>query len=60
MHYMTHRSHQMLKHKFGVTCPGGHFMEITPGPLEQEKYRVDVSCPGRNEMHYVTHRSHQM
>jgi hypothetical protein len=34
---VTHRSHQMRKHKFGVMCPGALFMEITPGPPEHEK-----------------------
>jgi hypothetical protein len=37
MHYVTRRSHQMRKHKFGVMCPGALFMEITPGPPEHEK-----------------------
>jgi hypothetical protein len=37
MHYVTHRSHQMQKHKFGLTCPGAHFVESVPVPLEHEK-----------------------
>jgi hypothetical protein len=30
MHYVTHRSHWVQKHKFGVTCPGAFFMESIP------------------------------
>jgi hypothetical protein len=37
MHYMTHRSHQMLKHKFDVTCLDALFLEIASGPPEHEK-----------------------
>jgi hypothetical protein len=36
MPYVTRRSHQMDKHKFGVTCPNTHFTEIAPGPPEHE------------------------
>jgi hypothetical protein len=32
-HYVTHRSHQMQKHKFSVMCPGTLFME-TDGDRE--------------------------
>jgi hypothetical protein len=60
MHYMTRRSHQMQKHKFGLMCPRALFMETTPGPAKHEKWCIDVSRRGRNEIHYVTHRSHQM
>jgi hypothetical protein len=54
MHYVTHRSHQMQKHKFGVMCPGVPFVESVPVPPKHEKKCVDVSCRGRIEMHYVT------
>jgi hypothetical protein len=54
MHYVTHRSHRIKKHKYGVTCPDALFMETAPGPSEHEKYRVDVSRPGRTRMHYLT------
>jgi hypothetical protein len=37
MHYVTHKSHRMQKHKFGVMCPGALFMENAPGQLEHEK-----------------------
>jgi hypothetical protein len=37
MHYVTHRSHQMQKHKLDVTCPGVLFMETALGPAEHEK-----------------------
>jgi hypothetical protein len=60
MHYKTHISHQMQKHKFGVTCPGLLIMETAPDPPKHVKEHVKVSWPGCNGMHYVTHRSHQM
>jgi hypothetical protein len=60
MHYVTHKSHRMKKHKFGVTCPVVLFVESVPVPPEQEKYCVDISQPGRTGMHYVTHKSHRM
>jgi hypothetical protein len=60
MHHVTHRSHWMQKHKFGVTCPGALFMKSTLGPLEHEKECVDVSCPRGTRMHYVSRRSHRM
>jgi hypothetical protein len=60
MHYVTHISHQMQKHKFCVTCPDVFFMETTPSSTEQEKKCVVVSWHKRTEMHYVTHRSHWM
>jgi hypothetical protein len=53
-HYVTHRSHRIKKHKYGVTCPDALFMETAPGPPEHEKYCVDVSWPGRTRMHYLT------
>jgi hypothetical protein len=37
MHYVTCRSHQMEKHKFGITCPSTLFMEFIPLPPELEK-----------------------
>jgi hypothetical protein len=60
MHYVTQRSPRMQIHKFGITCPGAIFMETTPGPPDDEKYCVDVSCLGHTEMHSVTHRSHRI
>jgi hypothetical protein len=36
MHYVTHRSHRMQKHKFGVTSPDSLFMETTPSLPEHE------------------------
>jgi hypothetical protein len=32
MHYVTHRSYRMQKHKFGMTCPGMLFTKTAPGP----------------------------
>jgi hypothetical protein len=57
MHYMTHRSHRMQKHKFGVTCSSTLFMKTAPGPPEHEKECVDVLHPGRTRMHYTTLKS---
>jgi hypothetical protein len=37
MHYVTHRSHRIQKHKFGVMCPGRLFVESVPVPPEQKK-----------------------
>jgi hypothetical protein len=37
MHYMTRRSHQMQKHKFGLTCPAALFVESEPVPPENDK-----------------------
>jgi hypothetical protein len=54
MHYVTHRSHQMQKHKFGVTSPNALFVATAPGPLEHEKLCIDISRPGRTEMNYVS------
>jgi hypothetical protein len=50
----------MQKYKFGVTCPGGLFMEIASDPPEHEKLSFDVSHPRRTEIYYVTHRCHRM
>jgi hypothetical protein len=36
MHYVTCRSHQMQKHKFGVTCPGVLFVEFIPVHLRMK------------------------
>jgi hypothetical protein len=60
MHYVTHRSDRMQKHKFSVTSPNALPMETAPGPHEHEKECVDVSRPGRTKIHYVTCRSHRM
>jgi hypothetical protein len=37
MHYMTHKSHRMEKHKFGVTCPSALFVKSILVTLEHEK-----------------------
>jgi hypothetical protein len=37
MHHVTHKSHRMQKHKFGITCHNTLFMKTAPGPLEHEK-----------------------
>jgi hypothetical protein len=36
MHYVTHISHQMKKHMFGVTCLDVFFLESVPVPPELE------------------------
>jgi hypothetical protein len=59
MHYMTHRFHQMQKHKFGTTCPEALFVKSVLVPPEQEKYYVDVSCIGCTGIDYMTRRSHR-
>jgi hypothetical protein len=60
MHYVTRRSHQMRKHKFGITSPEALFVKSVPAPPDLEKYYVDDSLSGCTEMHYVTHRTHRM
>jgi hypothetical protein len=60
MHYVTHRSYRMQKHKFGLTCSDTLFMETAPGPPKQEKYCVDILRPGQSGMRYMTHRFHQI
>jgi hypothetical protein len=60
MHYVTRRSHQMQKPKFGAMYPGLFFVESITVPPEHEKYCVNFSQPGHIGMHYVTCRSHQM
>jgi hypothetical protein len=37
MHYVTHRSLQMKKHKFSVPCPIMLFVESVLVPSEHEK-----------------------
>jgi hypothetical protein len=37
MHYMTNKSHQIQKHKFGTMCPGVLFVESIPVPPKHEK-----------------------
>jgi hypothetical protein len=37
MHYVTRRSHQMQKHKFGVTCPSTLLVESVLAPPEHDK-----------------------
>jgi hypothetical protein len=59
MHYMSRRSQQTQKHKFGLTCPNTLFVESVSVLPENYKQRVDISHPGRTRMHYVTHKSHQ-
>jgi hypothetical protein len=60
MYYVTHISHWMQKHMFGVTCPGVLFMKTALGPAEHEKWCIDVSRPRRIGIHNVTSRPHQM
>jgi xanthine/CO dehydrogenase XdhC/CoxF family maturation factor len=60
MHYVTHRSHRMQKHKIGITCLGALSVIFVLVAAEHEKYYVNVLRPGHTGMHYVTHRSHQM
>jgi hypothetical protein len=60
MHCMTHRSHQIQKHKFSVTCLGPLFMKTKLSPPELEKYCVDVSQPGHTGMYFVTCNYHRM
>jgi hypothetical protein len=59
MHYVTHKSHRMQKHKFGVTCPGVLFVESIPVPPKHEN-SVNVSRRGSIRMPYMAHRSHRM
>jgi hypothetical protein len=37
MHYVTHRSHWIEKHKFSITCPDALFVESVSVPPEHEK-----------------------
>jgi hypothetical protein len=37
MHYVTHRSHRMQKHQFGVMYLGALFIETAPGSPKHEK-----------------------
>jgi hypothetical protein len=37
MHYVTRRYHQMLKHKFSVTCPDELFVEFESFPHKNEQ-----------------------
>jgi hypothetical protein len=37
MDYMTRKSHQMQKHKFGVICSGALSIETATGLTEHEK-----------------------
>jgi hypothetical protein len=37
MHYVTYRSYQMQKHRFGVMSLGACFVESVPVPHEHEK-----------------------
>jgi hypothetical protein len=45
MHYVTRKSHQMQKQKFGIMCPGAFFVESIPVPPEHKKWCIDVSRP---------------
>jgi hypothetical protein len=36
MHYVSHTSHRMHRHKFGVMCPSTIFVESVPVPIEHE------------------------
>jgi hypothetical protein len=55
---MTNRSPRIQKHKFIVMCSGVLPVGPAPGPLENEKYCVDVLHRGRTRTCYVTSRSH--
>jgi hypothetical protein len=37
MHYVTHRSHRMQKHMFGIMCANALFVESIPVLPEHEK-----------------------
>jgi hypothetical protein len=52
-HFMTVNTHQMQKHKFGITCPSALFKETIPGPPD-EKIVCQHFTPERTGMHYVT------
>jgi hypothetical protein len=60
MHYVTHRSHRMQKHKFSITCPIALVVKSIQVPPQHEKLCIDVLRSGLTEMHYVTHSSHWM
>jgi hypothetical protein len=60
MHYVTHISQWMQKHKFSIPFSGALFVESVPRTPKHEKLCVNVSRPGCNRMYYVTHRFHQM
>jgi hypothetical protein len=36
MYYVTRISHQMQKHKFGVTCLDVPFLELVPVPRDED------------------------
>jgi hypothetical protein len=60
IHYVTHKSHRVQKHKLCIICPGVLFMEIAKGPHEQEKCCIDFSCLRHTGIHYVTRISYRM
>jgi hypothetical protein len=60
MHYMTHRSHQIQKHKFGVMRLDSLFVESLLVPPVHEKCCIDVSQTECTGIHYVALRSHQI
>jgi hypothetical protein len=60
MHYMTHKSHRMEKHKFVVTYPDVHFIKSVLDQPEYEKWCDHVSRRRRNGTHYMTHRFHRI
>jgi hypothetical protein len=53
MHYVTCRSHRIQKHKFGVMCPGTHFVESIPVPPRARKilHRCFAPLTHRNALH---------
>jgi hypothetical protein len=59
MHYVTHRSHWMQKHMFGVTSPDVVLWNLHWSNSSMKKI-VDVLRPGHTGIHYVTCRSHHM
>jgi hypothetical protein len=60
MHYMTHRSHRMQKHKFTVTCLNALFVKSIPVPPEHEQNCANVLQLGLTGMHYMSRGSHRM
>jgi hypothetical protein len=60
MHYVTHRSHRMQKHKFGVMCPCVLLLGSALGPPKLEKCYVSDSCLRCTKTLYITHRSRRI
>jgi hypothetical protein len=60
MHYVTHQSHQMQKHRFHVTCPDALFMETAPAHPSMKNSASTFHTHGCTGLHYVTHAPHRM